>query len=146
MPTITPQQLAAMSFGYLTGQDLIDYCSTQLLISQYNKSSQSLQDGCNNAQSEMIGYFYTKYDVMREFNMISGPRQNLVVQLTAILAVRNILRNVAGIGPVEEANFAWAENIIERTLNGTFNLPLHGASCVINSGAGLVGQNFRNLG
>lgn len=146
MPTLTNQQLDAMNFGYLTGADLAQYSSYQVLIKQWETSNEKLQNGCDNAYSEMIGLFATKYDVNREFAMISGPRQNIVVKLTAILAVRDILGNMAGIGPVTEANFAWADDKIERTQNGTFNLPLYGVDCSVESNAFLVPQNFRKLG
>lgn len=146
MATLTPTQLAAMSFGYLTGQDLLQYVSTSVLIAQWEKNNNVLQNGCDNAYSEMIGYFYTKYDVQREFNMISGPRQQLVVKLTAILAVRDILGNMAGIGEVTKDNYIWADDIIMRTQNGTFNLPLYGANCIIEASAITVPMNFRTLG
>lgn len=146
MQTLTPQQLAAMSFGYLTGQDIIQYASTQVLTKQWEQNNGILQTGCDNAYSEMIGYFYTKYDVLREFNQVSGTRQQIVVKLTAILAVRDILGNMAGIGEVTKDNYAWADDIIGRTQNGTFNLPLYGANCIIESSANLVRQNFGTLG
>lgn len=146
MATLTPQQLAALNFGYLTGQDILQYCSTQSLIKQFEVNQDILQRGCDNAYSEMIGYCYTKYDVKREFNMISGPRQQLVVKLTAILAVRDILGNMAGIGEVTKDNFIWADDIIMRTQNGTFNLPLYGVSVCLESNAFLVKQNFGTLG
>jgi len=146
MATLTNAQLDAMNFGYLMGSDLAQYVAYQVLIKQWETSNNKLQDGCDNAYSEMIGLFATKYDVQREYANISGPRQNIVVKLTAILAVRDILGNMAGIGPVTEANFAWADDIINRTQNGTFNLPLYGANCLVESNAFLVQQNFRNLG
>lgn len=143
---LTNDQLAAMNFGYLTGQDLMQYASAQTIIKCYEVRQDCLQQGCDNAQSEMIGLFYTKYDVLREFNMISGPRQNLVVKLTAILAIRDILGNMAGIGEVTKMNYAWADDIILRTQEGTFNLPLYGVSLALQSGAFLVRQNFGTLG
>lgn len=146
MSTLTNAQLDAMSFGYLTGANLAMYSSYQVIIKQYETSQDKLQRGCDNAQSEMIGLFYTKYDVLREFNMISGPRQNLVVKLTAILAVRDILGNMAGISEVTKSNYMWADDIIERTQNGTFNLPLYGVAVNLESGAFLVRQNFGSLG
>lgn len=146
MPTLTPQQLANLNFGYLTGQDLIQYAAIQVLTRQYESNQQILQQGCDNAYSEMIGYFYSKYDVQREFNMISGPRQQIVVKLTAILAVRDIMGNMAGIGDVTKGNFEWADDIIARTQDGLFNLPLYAATCVVKSNAFLVNQNFRTLG
>lgn len=146
MATLTNDQLAAMNFGYLNGYDLQQYSASQTLIKAWEVRNSCLQQGCDNAYSEMIGYFYTKYDVLREFNMISGPRQQLVVKLTAILAVRDILGNMAGIGEVTKSNYEWADYIIQRTQDGTFNLPLYGVSCILESNAQLVRQNFGTLG
>lgn len=146
MAILTNDQLAALSLGYITGADLMQYSSPQVLIKSYDVKNTALQQGADNAYSEMIGYFRTKYDVQREFNMISGPRQQLVVKLTAILAVRDILGNMAGIGDVTKSNFEWADDIIARTQDGLFNLPLYAANCKIESNAFLVGQNFRTLG
>lgn len=146
MATLTNAQLDAMSFGYLTGLDLAMFASYQVIIKQYETSPNKLQQGCDLAYSEMIGLFYTKYDVNREFTQISGTRQDIVVKITAILALRNILGNMAGIGDVTKENYVWVDNIIERTQNGTFNLPLYGVSIAIESGAFLVRQNFGTLG
>jgi hypothetical protein len=144
--TLTPTQLMAMNFGYLTGQDLVRWCSTQLLIKSWEVNNQALEDGCNNAYSEMTEYFATKYDVQREFNMISGPRQNTVVKLTAILAIRDILGNMAGIGPVTEANYKWADDKILDIQQGLYTLPLYGVAITVNSGAFIVPSNYNNLG
>lgn len=146
MATLTNPQFDALNLGYLQGYDIAQYASYQTLIKQWEVSNQKIQQGADNAYSEMIGYFYTKYDVQREFNMISGPRQQLVVKLTAILAVRDILGNMAGIGEVTKDNYIWADDIIMRTQNGTFNLPLYGANCIIESDAIMVRQNFRTIG
>ena len=146
MATLTNAQFDSLNLGYLQGYDLAQYASYQVLIKCWEVSNQKIQQGANNAYSEMIGYFYTKYDVLREFNTISGTRQQMVVKLTAILAVRDILGNMAGIGDVTKANFLWADGIIDRVQNGTFNLPLYAANCIIESSAFLVAQNFNTLG
>jgi hypothetical protein len=146
MATLTNAQFDALNLGYLQGYDLAQYASYQTLIKQWEVSNQKIQQGADNAYSEMIGYFYTKYDVQREFNMISGPRQQLVVKLTAILAIRDILGNMAGIGEVTKDNYIWADDIIMRTQNGTFNLPLYEANCKVESSAFTVPMNFRTIG
>lgn len=146
MATLTNAQFNALNLGYLKGADLTQYASFQVLIKQWETDNDKIQQGADNAYSEMIGYFYSKYDVAREFNSISGPRTQIVVKLTAILAVRDILGNMAGIGDVTKANFEWADDIIERTQQGMFNLPLYAANCRIESSAFLVSQNFKTLG
>lgn len=143
---MTNAEFNALQLGYLTGEDIAQYCSYQVLIKCYEVDNNRIQTGADNAYSEMIGYLYTKYDVQREFNTISGQRQQIVVKLTAILAVRDILGNMAGIGEVTKANFEWASDIILRTQQGLFNLPLYAASVAVNSGSTLVQSNFSFLG
>lgn len=146
MPTLTPQQLTAMNFGYLQGSDLIRWCSVQVLTKQWEVNNNCLIDGCNNAYSEMMEYFATKYDVQREFNMISGPRQYTVVKMTSIMAIRDILGNMAGIGPVTQDNYKWLDDKILEIQQGLYTLPLYGVAITINSGAFLVPQNYNSLG
>jgi hypothetical protein len=146
MATLTNAQLNALSFGYLTGADLTNYVASQILIKCYEVNSASLQTGCDNAYSEMIGLFSTKYQVQLEFNQISAPRQQLVVKMTAILAIQDILGNMAGIGDVTKMNFAWVADKINRVQNGTFNLPLYAVNATQYSSAPLVQGNYSFLG
>ncbi len=143
---MTPQELSTKSFGYLTGADLIQWSSVQLLIKQGEVLPESLQNGCSIAYSEAINLFRTKYDVVSELNMISGSREVTFVKLVAILAVRNILGNMAGVNDTTKMNFDWATETIHQIQSGLFSLGLKGANRCIRSGSILVQSNFSLLG
>lgn len=144
---ITNEQLIAMNFGYLTGSDLAFFASYQILISQYQKNSDSLQQGCTIAYQEVTNMFLTKYDVKRELNTISGPREEAFVKFVAITALKNILGNLAGEGTVTEANFAWHDDMTNKIREGIDNFSLYPpAGPCYQSNAKLYPQNFRWLG
>lgn len=67
---LTPAQLVAMSFGYLTGADLNRFCPAELLIATYMKDPNSLQNGVNIGISEIIAALNTRYDLSAELQKI----------------------------------------------------------------------------
>lgn len=64
--SLTTGQLQAMSFGYLSGADLIQIGVNQLLISQFEKNNGCLQDGCTQAYAKIISKLSTRYNVVTE--------------------------------------------------------------------------------
>ena len=67
---MTQDQLTVLgwgTFGYLTAYDLLQWCSPQLLIKQYNVNVNSIQSGVSTAESEVIASLKTKYDLSAEF-------------------------------------------------------------------------------
>lgn len=143
MATLTNAELDAMSFGYLTGADLAMFSSYQIIIKQFETSQSKLQIGCTIAYQEVTNMFLTKYDVKRELNTISGPREMAFVKFVAISALKNILGNMAGEGTVTEKNFAWHDEQLLRIQDGVDNFSLYAPSIpCIESNAFLVRQNF----
>jgi hypothetical protein len=65
--SLTVDQLVNLSFGYLNGDDLTEYCAPQLLIKQYEVKKNSLQKGCDVAYSELISLLNTRYNLALEF-------------------------------------------------------------------------------
>ena len=65
--SLTVDQLKALSFGYLNGEDLLQYSPPQLLISKYEIDNNSLQKGCNIAYDEIDADLSTRYDLSTEF-------------------------------------------------------------------------------
>lgn len=65
--SLTIDQLINLSFGYLNGDDLTEYCAPQLLIKQYEVKKSSLQKGCDVAYSELISLLNTRYNLAVEF-------------------------------------------------------------------------------
>lgn len=68
--SLTNSELKALSFGYLTGDDLMAWSAAQLLIKQYEVNPDSLQNGCNKAYSYAIGKLSTRYNLTDELNII----------------------------------------------------------------------------
>lgn len=146
MPTLSNDQLAAMSFGYLTGQDLIAWCSPQLLIKQYEVNQTSLQNGCTLAYGEVIRSLLSRYAIAQEFSKVSGTRDILCVKISSIMAIRNILGNFAGVSELMVMNFTWATKELLAIRNGQVNLIMETAGVASVSSSFLVPQNFSTLG
>ena len=66
MAVITVDQLKVLNLGYLTGGDLVRWCSPSHLIKQYNIDTNCLQDGCNTAYKEVRNKLSTRYDISDE--------------------------------------------------------------------------------
>jgi hypothetical protein len=66
--SLTIDQLVNLSFGYLNGDDLTEYCAPQLLIKQYEVKKSSLQKGCEVAYSELVSLLNTRFNLALEFN------------------------------------------------------------------------------
>lgn len=60
MPLTIPQ-LKNLSFGYLSGNDLLSFAAPQLLIKQWEVLDNSLKDGCDLAISEIVANLSTRY-------------------------------------------------------------------------------------
>lgn len=146
MPTLTPDQLSALSFGYLTGNDLIFWCPTQFLISRYNVDNNCLDNGVATAYSEVINALATKYDVTSELMKLSGPREPTLVKILSICAVRNILGNMQNISDKSKDDFKWADDTLLAIRNGQMNLILTSSSLLQRSGAFLVDAKFGTIG
>jgi hypothetical protein len=65
--SLTVDQLVNLSFGYLNGDDLTEYCAPQLLIKQYEVKKNSLKKGCDVAYSELISLLNTRFNLADEF-------------------------------------------------------------------------------
>ena len=66
--SLSVNDIKGLSFGYLTGGDLLQWCTPQYLQKQYEIDSNSLQKGVNQAISEAISSFATRYDLTAELS------------------------------------------------------------------------------
>lgn len=147
MAAPTNAEIDAMSFGYIFGSDLAMWSAYEILISQYQKNPNKLQQGCTIAYQEVTNMFLTKYNVQAELNQISGDREEAFVKFVAITALKNILGNLAGEGTVTEANFKWHDEMLNKIREGVDNFALQPpAGPCYTSDARLYPQNFRWLG
>lgn len=80
---LTVDQLKAMTFGYLSGSDLVRYCSPQLLIRQYDVDKDSLKSGCRVAIKEFITKVRTRLDPTDELTKRAPYGATLAITITA---------------------------------------------------------------
>lgn len=215
---MTTADIEALNLGYLTGADLLQFCSPQLLISRWNVNNSNLQRGCSFAYSEIMRNLSNRYDATDEFKNsrlvtniatavlasgaitainITNPglytappaiiitdstgngaeaaatitgtvlsaitvltggrlytapvisadqRENVLVQIAAVFAVRKILGNFEKLSQEMKDNFTWAENSLMDIRNGEMTLILPEAAKIQVSTSQLVCARFRTLG
>ncbi len=83
---ITKDQLAQLNFGYLTGQDLVQFCPTQLLTSIYEKYPSMLQTGVDMACDELRGALCNRYDIDSELYNANHILKNQNGKITISIA------------------------------------------------------------
>lgn len=155
---LTTDQLKAMSFGYLTGGDLIKWCAPQNLIKQYEIDNDSLNDGCAIAYSEITSKFATKYDLTAELALDGSAdpdtRVKTLVKMVSLLAVRNVLGNMQNLSDKMTNDFSANDKEILAIQRGLSNLPLPTqGNSVSNTSGGvkpstgvLINDSFQTLG
>jgi hypothetical protein len=146
---VTQAQLNALSFGYLTGADLSQYCNAQILLNQYAIDSTSLQTACTIAQGIVTSTFASKYDMTTEYALTTG-RDTIVVMCTAIKAIEVLCANLPGIGEHTQRQIDMGKQTLEAVRNGQMSLisvqlkATDGTPEV--SGGNLIDQSFSTIG
>jgi hypothetical protein len=88
---ITRADFDALSFGYLTGYDLSQWCAFQFLQVEYAKNPTGLQISCNTAINEITKQLNGRYDMSKEYVKTGTARDLTCVKISAIKAIQNIL-------------------------------------------------------
>lgn len=123
---LTIDQLKALTFGYLTGKDLVQWCPFQVLNTVYSTDPDRLAEGCATAYSEMTSATVNRYDIAAELAItIPANRSVLCVKIITILSVRNICGSAQGISEKMAMDFKWVEKAMLDLRNAQMNLPLH---------------------
>lgn len=144
-PTI--EDIKALDFGYITGNDLLKYCPLQLLQKKYTVDDKSVEDGVIIAYSEVISKLSTKCDINSEFLKRGSQRYFLITKITAIASVRNIVSDLPGIPDNMKSNFDWLRQEFEDIRNGNESLPnAIVAEETIVSKTELIQNSFGTLG
>jgi phage gp36-like protein len=142
----TVAQLETLTFGYLTGTDLVQFCAPQLLIKQTEVDINSLQRACNLAYAEIISNLTTRYDIKTELNKTGTARSLMCVRMVAILAVKYSLANFQNISDDLRQMIDGNKWDIINVRNGQINLPLNVAAANVVSDAILWDNSFQTLG
>jgi phage gp36-like protein len=149
--SLTVAELKVLSFGYLTGADLKQFCPPQLLIKIYEVDSDALNTGCQFAYSELKSSLSNRYNVDLEL-ALTTDRNQLCVKIAAILAIRNILGDAQNISDKMLSDFTWADKQLISIRNGQIALGLKipedtdGNTLANYSNANLISSNFQTLG
>lgn len=144
-PTI--EEIKAMDFGYLTGIDLLRYCPFQVLQKQFAVDDQALIIGCDIAESEALSKLGSRYDISTELGKTDTARFPLMIKIIAILAIRNIVGNQAGLPENMTQNFVWVDAEMLNIRNGQTSLTgLDIAADAKKSGTELIDSSFETLG
>jgi hypothetical protein len=143
---LTTDQIISLDFGYLTGVDLLQYCSSSLLAAQYEKNPDSFQSGCDQAYMDMKSILSTRYDIDAEFENTEGNREALFVKIVSLKAIENILGNLPDLSLRTKDLILWANDIISAIRNRQRNLDLFVASDSIVSDSAIIEQSLNHLG
>ena len=143
---MTIDQLKVLSLGYLTGSDMLQFCPGQLLTTQYERDSASLQRGADFAYDEFTGALNSKYDTATELTKTGTSRANLCVKLISILAIRNILAGIQHDSEKLNDSFIWADKYIHEVNIGQKSIKVEQASEAKLSNSGLVDSSFNTIG
>lgn len=143
---MTIADLKVLNFGYLTGSDLIRWCSPTLLINQLTIDADALQTAYDQATSEIISNFSTRYDLSTELTKTGVSRSRHLVKILSISSVRNALGNLEHISDTMQGNFDWVKWEVYNIRQGQSNLPLPSATRCVSSRAELVHDKFKTLG
>ena len=143
MSVIAPEDLKSLSFGYITGVDLFQYSIPQNLISRYQRDPEAFQNGCDQAYAELTSTLSTRYDLTTEFAKTTG-RENLLVKIATVFAVRNILGNAEGFSPSTKDQFDWADKMVLEIRNRQRSLKLKLSP--LASDTAIIQNNFYTLG
>lgn len=83
MIALTIAELQNVSLGYLTGADLTQWCSPQLLLKQISVDAKALYRGSHTAYAEAAAALRTKYSTSAELAKIMFTQATATAQVTA---------------------------------------------------------------
>ena len=142
----TYDDIKALDYGYLTGDDLLMFCPSQILIKQYQTNANTLENAVDIAYSEIMSSLGARYNIVSELDKTTG-RYALVVKLVSIAAIRNITGEMSGIPENLLKQFTWLDETLMAIRNGQMSLNLiKWADSTVISRSELIANNFYNIG
>lgn len=147
MAVLTPAELKALDFGYLTGEDLVQYCATELLISRYQVNQDAFINGVKTAYGEIINKLSTRYNVALEITTkTADAREITLVKIVSMYAIRNILGNTQNISKWTSDLITAAVQDVFDIRNGQGSLDIENAPLITQSLAHLVPSSYTIIG
>jgi hypothetical protein len=147
MAALTIDEIKALDFGYLTGEDLLNYCPFQIIQKQLIVDPTCLDNHIETAYKEVLSDLVTRYDIESEFGKTGTSRYFVVVKIVALSAIRNLTANIPGLPENMTNNFKWLDKALLDSRNGQKSLFLvKKASDTIRSNTEVIQNNFNTLG
>lgn len=120
IPTIADIQ--ALDYGYITGNDLLNYCPQQLLLQQYAINPNKIELDVLTAIEEVRSELISRYELKDEFDKTGSDRYLIVVKLVTVLSLINITSNLNGIPEHMKVLFDWGNAKLLAIRNGQSSL------------------------
>jgi hypothetical protein len=161
MAVITVQDIMAMDFGYLSGNDLLRFCPSQFLINQETITPGFIEGHVQTAYAEIISELSAKCEIATELKKTFGnpnatptpipdTRSKTIVKYVATMAIKNIVSRAPGLPDHLKANFAEVNQAIIDIRNGQKALPDLAFEATTNqaniSRTELVQSSYKTLG
>lgn len=134
MATITVADIRALEFGYLNGNDLLEFCHEQILIKQEIVNEGALERHVRTAYSEINAALSSKCNILKEYEKEPPPipqtdpvtaetRVYQIVKITTIAAIRNITAKLPDVPAQMAKNFEWLDRTLLAIRNGQIGVP-----------------------
>lgn len=142
----TIEEIKALNFGYLTGEDLVNYCPFQTLQLQDLVSPTFLDIQINTAYEEIKSYLRPRYLIENELEKTGNDRNKLCVKLTTIQAIKNIIHNLTGISEKQKEQFEENVNTLRAIQNGQLSLNIESDESDTASTTEVLSSSFLTIG
>ena len=132
MAALTVADIIALDFGYLTGQDLLDFCPSQFLINQETVTEGIIERMVTKAYAEIISQLSSKCQIATELKKTPGSagppavtdtRSQIIVKYVSLMAIKNIVSRAPGLPDHMKANFAEVNEAIKAIRMGQQAIP-----------------------
>jgi hypothetical protein len=147
MAALTIEEVKALDFEYLTGDDLLKYCPFPILQKQGSVDDTAIESAVETSYSEVTDLIGVNYDMALELAKTGEDRSKTIVKVLSLAAVRNLTANLPAIPDNLINQFSWLDKTILSIRNGQSSLTkLSKKDDTVNSGAYIVDNEFSTLG
>ena len=134
MAILAVSDIQSMSWGYISGIDILDFLPSQTIISQETITTGLLQRMVYKAYAKAISQLSAKCQIATELKKTAPPfpqttpptpdtRSQTIVEIVTLLACENILSKVPGLSEALKNKFATMHQLILDIRNGQAAVP-----------------------
>jgi len=156
MAALTIADIIALDFGYLSGQDLLDFVPSQFLINQETITSGLLQRSVNKAYAEIISQLSSKCQIATELTKKfptgtdADTRSQVIVKYVALMSIKNCVSRAQGLPDHLKSNFGEVNEALLAIRNGQASIPDIQQEAAPNQGniskTELIKSSYNSLG